>query len=119
MSDQTNASAASSSPALPAQNLISCGDISCEFLVNPIPRPKPAPFKVTIKPEKQEVVLMDNDKPNSMEILRRTRAVLRARGVAVREEILCKNVSAAYPVNGDLFDKLSREKGLVLSGVND
>ena len=119
MSSQLNEAGASSTPALPAQTLISCGDISCEFLVNPIPRPKPAPFKVTIKPEKQEVILMDNDKPNSMEIMRRTQAVLRARGVTVRDEILKKNVSAAFPVNGDLYDKLSREKGLVLSGVND
>ena len=53
MSSQLNEAGASSTPALPAQTLISCGDISCEFLVNPIPRPKPAPFKVTIKPEKQ------------------------------------------------------------------
>ncbi len=119
MSEQLDAPEANTAPGLPAQNLVSCGDVSCEFLVDPIPRPRPAPIKVTLKPEKSEVLLMDNGKPNSMEIMRRTQTVLRARGIKVRDEIIAKDVSAAFPVQGELLAKLSREKGLVLSGVND
>ena len=52
------------SPALPARQIASCGDVSCEMLVDPIPRPRPEPFSVTIAPARQRVVLVDNRKPN-------------------------------------------------------
>jgi hypothetical protein len=103
---------------LPAQQITSCGDVSCEFLVDPIPRPKPPPFRVRLKPEEDEVVLIDNRKPNSMEILRMAQAILRERGVRVREEIVQK-ATAGQAVHKELFGKLRQEKGLLLFGVND
>lgn len=103
---------------LPAQSIASCGDVSCEFLVDPIPRPAPEPFTVKLKPNKRQIVFIDNGKPNSMNILRTTQAVLRARGVDVREEIPAKPY-AGIPIEGDLLAAASREQGMVLLGVND
>jgi hypothetical protein len=62
---------------------------------------------------------MDNRKPNSMAILRRTQAELKRRGVRVREEILVKQANAAVPVYGEQLEQLRQEKGLILAGVND
>ena len=56
-------------------------------LVNPIPRPTSGPFTVRIKPEKPEVYFVDNNKPNSLAILRLAQAELRRRGVAVRDQL--------------------------------
>lgn len=103
---------------LPAQSIASCGDVSCEFLVDPIPRPAPPPFAVKLKPERRQIVLIDNGKPNSMNILRTAQAVLRSRGVDVKEDIPAKPY-AGIPMEGDLLAATSREKGLVLLGVND
>jgi hypothetical protein len=102
----------------PAERLISCGDLSCEFLVDPIPRPRPLPLKVTIRPDKQQVVLVDSQKPNSMVILGLTRSILRARGIDVKDEIIQKR-SAGIPMDDQLLDRLALEGGLVLSGCND
>ena len=52
----------------------------------------------TVRPEVDQVVLFDNGKPNSMAILRRTQALLRARGVDVKEEIRSKPF-AGVPVD--------------------
>jgi len=104
--------------AKPAERIVSCGDISCEFLVDPIPRPKPAPFTVTTSPMLKQVVLVDNDKPNSLAILRRTQELLRERGVAVKDEIrVKKNASIAF--DDGALDELAAEGGLILCGVSD
>ena len=87
-------------------------------LVDPIPRPKSGPFTVRTKPEVDEVVLLDNGKPNSMAILRRTQAILRDRGVRVKEEIRSKPF-AGVPVDNELLGMLAQERGLLLCGVND
>jgi hypothetical protein len=87
-------------------------------LLTPIPRPTSGPFTVHVKPEKPQVVLVDNGKPNSMAILRRTQATLRARGVDVKEEIRAKSF-AGGPMDEQLLSELAREEGLVLLGIND
>ena len=87
-------------------------------LVDPIPRPKSGPFTVRTKPEVEEVVLLDNGKPNSMAILRRTQAILRDRGVRVKEEIRSKPF-AGVPVDNEMLGMLAQERGLLLCGVND
>jgi hypothetical protein len=102
----------------PAERITSCGDLSCEFLVDPIPRPRPLPLHVTIRPGKQRVVFVDSQKPNSMVILRRAQAILRDRGVDVNDEILHKR-SAGIPMDDQLLDRLAAQGGLILSGVND
>jgi hypothetical protein len=102
----------------PAERIVSCGDVSCEFLVDPIPRPRPEPMTIRIRPEKQQVVFVDSQKPNSLVILRRAQAILRERGVDVKEEIVQKR-SAGIPMDEELLDRLAEEGGLILSGVND
>ena len=101
---------------MPASRIPSCGDVSCEFLVDPIPRPKPAPFTLTLRPEKAEVVFITNQKPNAPQILALAQQILRERGVAVREAMYHK---AGGTVDGELLAQLKAEKGLLLSGVND
>jgi hypothetical protein len=105
-------------PVKPAERITSCGDISCEFLVDPIPRPRPAPLTVTLAPARQRVVFVDSQKPNSMVILRRAQKLLGERGVEVAEEIFSKR-SAGIPMDDQVLDRLALEGGLVLSGVND
>jgi hypothetical protein len=87
-------------------------------LIDPIPRPASGPFTVRTKPELDQVVLLDNGKPNSMAILRRTQALLRERGVEVKEEIRSKPF-AGVPVDNELLGLLAQERGLLLCGVND
>jgi len=36
---------------VPAQQLMSCGEVACEVLVNPIPRPELDPIRITLKPK--------------------------------------------------------------------
>ncbi|MDA9240627.1 hypothetical protein N9P24_00475 [bacterium] len=108
----------SSGLKLPSKQLMSCGDISCELLVDPIPRPAPEPIKVTLKPKQQRVVLVDHLKPNSMAILKLTQTILRERGVVVNDEILVKE-DASRPMTAAMLDSLSREGGLVLCGISD
>jgi hypothetical protein len=105
-------------PALPARQIASCGDVSCELLVDPIPRPRPEPFTVAITPARQRVVLVDNRKPNSLVILQMTQRVLRERGVEVEEEIPRKP-SAGRPMGDDMLARLAAMGGLVLAGVSD
>jgi hypothetical protein len=87
-------------------------------LVNPVPRPRSGPFTVTTRPERRQVVLLDNGKPNSMAILRRAQVELRARGIDVKEEIRSKPF-AGVPLDDELLSLLSQERGLVLCGVHD
>ena len=93
-------------------------DTTSYELVNPIPRPTSGPFTVKVRPEKRQVVLVDNGKPNSMAILRRTQTMLRSRGIDVKEDIPVKPF-AGVPLDDELLGLLSQERGLVLCGVND
>ncbi len=103
---------------LPATRIESGDATGSEVLVDPIPRPRPEPLTVRTQPEEPRVVLVDNGKPNSMAILRGAQALLRERGVDVAEEIPGKP-SAGIPMEADLLEALSGERGLVLLGVND
>lgn len=92
-------------------------------LVDPIPRPSGGQLKVTLKPKERRVLFMDNGKPNSLPILRGAQAELRRRGVEVEEDILAKEDVAgqnpAHPISGELLGRLSRYRGLILTGIND
>lgn len=103
---------------LPETQIVSCGELSCEFLVNPIPRPKNAPIKITIQPKNREVILISNAKPNSTNIMRHAQKLLRERGITVREEIEEKP-NSGLPLTSDVIDRLSKEQALVLCGVAD
>jgi hypothetical protein len=100
----------------PPTSLTSCGDISCEFLVDPIPRPAPPPFAVN-SPAKRRVVLLDHRKPNSRTILTRAAQILRDRGVDVPDVI--QKAGAGTPMSPGILDRLAGEEGLVLCGVSD
>lgn len=104
---------------VPERRIVSCGDISCEFLIDPIPRPDLDPITVTYKPRKREVVLLDNQKPNSPAILKRTQDLLRAKGIAVQETIRTPASGGASAFSDEELDELAREEGLVVYGVND
>ena len=104
--------------ALPARQIASCGDVSCELLVDPIPRPRPKSFTVTITPARQRVVLVDNRKPNSLDILRMTQQVLRKRGIDVEEQIRRKP-SAGRPMEEGMLADLTATGSLILAGVSD
>jgi hypothetical protein len=103
---------------LPDVMVVSCDDISCERLVDPIPRPKPPAWTVKVRPEEQRIVFVDNRKPNSLEILRRAQRLLRARGVEVRDEIRRKP-AAGEPLPDAMLEELASEKGMVLLGISD
>lgn len=102
----------------PTEQIASCGDVSCEFLVNPIPRPKPPAIEVNTTPENREVVFLDNHKPNSLIILRGAQRILRERGVPVREEITVK-LNASLPAPASELDELAATGGLILCGIGD
>jgi hypothetical protein len=102
----------------PADRITSCGDVSCEFLVDPIPRPTPPRIEVRLRPEEREVVLVANPKPGSMDVMRRVHALLQERGIPVRGDIIEKNDSSRA-LDDQLLDMLASERGLILLGVND
>ena len=102
---------------LPAKQLMSCGEVSCEVLVNPIPRPEPDPIQIILKPKTPRVTLLDHKKPNSLAILQFTQQILRERGIEVAD-ILQKD-DASTPMLAALLASLSREPGLVLCGISD
>ena len=104
--------------SVPSRQLMSCGDTTCELLVDPIPRPTPEPITITLKPKQARVTLVDNQKPNSMKILKMAQNILRERGVEVNEEILVK-ADASSPMTQAMLNSLSREGGLVLCGISD
>src|SRR5450631_3279863 len=103
---------------MPAKQIVSCGDVTCELLVNPIPRPKPEPIQITVKPKRRRVVLVDGKKPNSMAILKRAQALFRERGIEVRDDILVKRL-ANRPMPDEMLDELAKDPGLILCGVSD
>jgi len=103
---------------LPDSRIVSCGDVSCEMLVDPIPRPRPEPFTVTMTPATQRVVLVDNRKPNSLAILQRTQQILLDRGVDVHDQIRRKT-SAGSPMQDSMLAELAADGGLILAGVSD
>lgn len=103
---------------LPAKQIVSCGDVACEVMVNPIPRPEPSPIKITLKPKVPRVTLLDHKKPNSLSILKFAQQILRERGIEVNEQILQKS-DASTQMSPALLASLSEEPGLVLCGVSD
>lgn len=102
----------------PARQLTSCGDVSCELLVDPIPRPTPDPIQITLKPRVSRVTFVDHHKPNSKVIMEYTQSILRERGVDVRDEILIK-ADASVRMPEAMLQSLSGEGGLVLCGISD
>lgn len=104
--------------AVPSARLMSCGDVTCELLVDPIARPEPEPITITLKPKQARVTLMDHQKPNSMKILKMAQNILRERGVEVNDEILVKE-NAGSPMPPAMLNSLSQEGGLVLCGISD
>ena len=94
---------------------MSCGDDSCQVLVSPIPRLKVQSLAVC-RPRARRVRLVDSNKPNSLGILTRTKALLEARGVAAEVD---KKGPASLPMDEELLKRLSTERGLVLVGVLD
>ena len=103
---------------IPTDQIVSCGDVSCELLVDPISRPTPDPITVTTKPKHRHIVLVDNKKPNSMAILKRAQAKLKERGIEVEDEIRVKQY-ANVAMSDEMLDDLARNKGLILCGVSD
>jgi len=103
---------------LPEETLVSCGDVSCELLVNPIPRPKPPMIHVVTAPASREIVFVDNNKPNSLTILQGAQKILRERGIPVREEIKIK-LNASVPLDEGELSYLIERGGIIMCGVSD
>ncbi len=106
------------SDQIPARRLTSCGDRSCEWLVDPIPRPAPAAITITLQPRQPRVTFIDHGKPNSAIILGHAGEILRARGVEVADQILLKP-DASQRMPAAMLQALAGEPGLVLCGVSD
>ena len=98
--------------------MTSCGDVSCELLVDPIPRPTPDPIKITLKPKVARVTFVDHHKPNSRVIMEYAQNILRERGIEVRDEILTKD-DASVRMPDAMLQSLCGEEGLVLCGISD
>jgi|TARA_R110001599_G_scaffold52683_13_gene147367 hypothetical protein len=60
-------------------------------MVDPIPRPTPDPITITLKPRVARVTFVDHHKPNSRLVMKYAQAVLRDRGIEVRDDILIKD----------------------------
>lgn len=108
----------SKSATTPARELVSCGELSCELLVNPIPRPELDPITITLRPRTPRVTLLDHNKPNSFPIMQLAQQILGERGIEVNAEILRKP-DASVPMPAALLASLAGEPGLVLCGVSD
>jgi hypothetical protein len=102
----------------PIDKLAVCNDSSCEYLVNPIPRPKMQILSISTRPKRERVFLIDSRKPNSLFILRRTQELLRARGIEVVDQIYVKS-DPSRPLDAATLDWIAREEGLILCGVAD
>ena len=118
MTQTSNTGPANNGNNPPARQLASCGDVSCELLVDPIPRPTPEPIKVTVKPSVARVTFLDHYKPNSRVIMEYAQNILRDRGIEVRDEILIK-ADASTRMPEAMLQSLSGEGGLVLCGISD
>lgn len=102
----------------PAKQLVSCGDVSCELMVDPIPRPTPDPITIALKPTVAKVTFLDHHKPNSKLIMEYTQAILRDRGVEVESDIRIKD-DASTRMPDALLQSFAGEQGLVLCGISD
>ena len=102
----------------PAKQLVSCGDVSCELMVEPIPRPTPDPIEIILKPRVAKVTFLDHQKPNSRVIMGYAQDILRDRGVEVNSEIIVKD-DASTRMPEAMLQSRSQEGGLVLCGISD
>lgn len=118
MVQTTDKNSSNSSNNPPAKQLTSCGDVSCELLVDPIPRPTPDPITVTLKPKVAKVTFVDHHKPNSKVIMQHAQSILRERGIEVNAEIIIK-ADASTRMPDALLQSLAQEQGLVLCGISD
>lgn len=103
---------------IPAQGITSCGDITCELLVDPIARPTPDPIAVTLKPKVPKVTFVDHHKPNSIVIMKHAQDILRERGIEVSDEIVLKD-DASNRMPEAMLKSFAGEGGLVLCGISD
>lgn len=118
MSSQQTQSPADDGFRIPDAQLASCGDVSCELLIDPIPRPTPDAIAARYRPDRREVLLLNTDKPNSLTVMTSVQRMLRERGIAVREEIAIKRDST-QPLDPARVEALAGETCLLVAGVND
>lgn len=118
MTQPSNTASAPRSVEPPATQLISCDDISCELLIDPIPRPTPEPIQIALKPRVRKVTFLDHRKPNSTNVLKYAQAILRERNVEVRDEILIKG-DASVRMTDAMLQSFAGEDGLVVCGISD
>jgi len=100
------------------EGIPSCDDTSCELMISPIPRPRVQELRVSIKPKRRRVVLVDSRKPNSIVVLRQVAELLRAEHIEVEPEIRMKP-DPSRPLDRAVLDELARDEGLILCGVAD
>lgn len=103
---------------IPAKQLVSCGDVACELMVDPIPRPTPEPIEILLKPTKAKVTFLDHHKPNSKLIMQMAQEELRKRNIEVEAEIRIKD-DASTRMPDALLQSFKGEPGLVLCGISD
>ena len=103
---------------IPAKQLVSCGDVACELMVDPIPRPTPKPIEILLKPEVPKVTFRDHHKPKSKLIMQMAQDELRKRGIEVEAEIRIKD-DASTRMPEALLQSFKGEQGLVLCGISD
>lgn len=94
-----------------------CPDSSCEILVSPIPRVRPRPLAIRLRPARRKVTFVDSGKPNSDRILAMARRALEDLGVEVGAPL--RKVRASRLMDADLLSRAAADDGLVLVGVND
>jgi hypothetical protein len=105
-------------PIIPQEQILGCGDTSCEYLVSPIPRPKRKRLSVVLRPHSRRIIMLDHGKPNSTTIFQRAQQLLRQMGVDVADAIMRKP-HASVPMADAMLADLAHEEGLVLCGVSD
>lgn len=118
MTQASNKESTNSGNNPPAKQLVSCGDVSCELMVDPIPRPTPDPINIALKPSVAKVTFLDHHKPNSKLIMEYAQNILRERGVEVESKILIKD-DASTRMPEALLQSFANEQGLVLCGISD
>jgi hypothetical protein len=94
-----------------------CTDAGCEMLVSPMPSRIPAPLQISVKPKQKRVFFVDSNKPNSLTILRKAKAILEGRGIEVRD--IATKGDPSRPMDEYLLDMLAPDPGLSLCGVSD
>jgi hypothetical protein len=96
----------------------SCGDTSCEMLISPFPVPRTKPLAVRQVASKRQVILFDTSKPNSLRILEKTAAHLRARGIDVLGPIISKS-DPSRAAASVVIDTITNREALVVCGIAD